>query len=137
MTATHLNAVDVVIGALVAQGIDAVDEYDPTALSAPGRVIVTEGVSPSIPHINYASRPNLRITVWSVDGWRAARALAFRCLVLLEEAREAGSSKEFGGIHRVIPVTAPARADLTGAPFGVGRVTCFFDLVLATAEKWQ
>jgi hypothetical protein len=130
-----LSAIDLIIDVLTAAGIDAVDAYDASALSAPGRVIVTEQTG-SAAHLAYSFRPSLQITVYHVEGWRAARALGYAALEALRSAQADGTSYAHGGVHRLIVTSTPARADITGLPSGVGRVTAQFDLVLSTEQHW-
>lgn len=132
---TPVFAVDVVLDLLGTEGIDARDSYDATAISAPGAVIVTEQPG-SAAHLSYSFRPGIQLTVYSKLGWRAARDLAWRCLDILREAAMEARSVKSGGIHHVIVTSSPARADLTGLPAQVGRVTTQLDLVVSSSQKW-
>ncbi|ATY11568.1 hypothetical protein CU254_14705 [Amycolatopsis sp. AA4] len=135
---THLNPVDVVVALLDASGVDASDRYDSTAMSVPaGRVIVAEAPG-RVPHPAYASRCTLKLTGWHVEGWRAARALLYTAIGILDTARDtAATTAAGGGIHKFTVTSSPARADVANMASGSGRATCIMDATFTTAEKWS
>lgn len=127
--------------ALNAAGFDDVnyDRLESRAYSAP-QYIFLEQLPGSTPHIKYANRPTVKITVYCTDpDDQTAHDKSLRTSYDIQAALEASRGLPFpeGGIHRVLTQVDPIRQDISGLPYGTGRTVAQYEFILSNKEKWS
>lgn len=115
------------------------DKFESRALST-DRYVFLEDLAGTTPHIAYANRPTIKITVYCVHADDlTAKNNSLRAAFDIQNALAAarGTSFSEGGIHRVITRVSPNRQDIAGLPYGVGRSVAQYDFILSNKEKWS
>lgn len=126
---------------LNAAGFDDVnyDKFESRAVSAE-KYVFLEQLPGFTPHILYANRPAMKITVYCSDpDDTTAKDKSLRASYDIQAALEAARGVPFpeGGIHRVITQIDPNRQDIAGLPYGTGRTVAQYEFILSNQEKWS
>lgn len=115
------------------------DKFESRALST-DKYVFLEQLQGTTPHIKYANRPSIKITVYCTDeDDTTAKNKSLRVSYDIQAALEAARGVPFpeGGIHRVLTQIDPNRQDIAGLPYGTGRTVAQYEFILSNQEKWS
>lgn len=136
MSAQLIDPIQLVTEILEGNGYTDVhsDLLTSDALSAECYVWITEQPG-STPHVHYANRPAVGITVYSKSGYGASRRHSYDIQALLADSISVKYPS--GGLHSMITDIHPYRQDVAGTPFGVGRTYAQYSFIISDFTHWS